>query len=214
MDVPTTTTVIPTSSAPPALAPTLVVLPWADPVVDPIGHDPRSRYVELFWLGILGPTATLLLRRLADGLESYPDGFELEVADLARGLGIKLQGQRRAAFVNALQRTVLFGMAQHHSHGLLVRRRLPPLSHRQVLQLPGDLQRAHQDWLGPSVLTYPEHVRWRAEALAHTMLAAGDEPELVERQLALVGVPPVLAVEALRVAVAGSYAPDPVSPAG
>jgi hypothetical protein len=63
---------------------TLVVLPWADPVIDPIGHDPRSRYVELFWLGVLGPTATLLLRRLADGLESYPDGFEL---DVPRGSG-------------------------------------------------------------------------------------------------------------------------------
>ena len=115
---------------------TLVVLPWADPVVDPIGHDPRSRYVELFWLGILGPTATLLLRRLADGLDAYPDGFELDVPDLARGLGIKLHGQRRAAFVNALHRTVLFGMAQEHSRGLMVRRRIPPLSHRQVQQLP------------------------------------------------------------------------------
>jgi hypothetical protein len=70
---------------------TLVVLPWADPVIDPIGHDPRSRYVELFWLGVLGPTATLLLRRFADGLESYPDGFELDVPDLARSLGIKLR---------------------------------------------------------------------------------------------------------------------------
>jgi hypothetical protein len=185
---------------------TMVVLPWADPVIDPIGHDPRSRYVELFWLGVLGPTATLLLRRLADGLEAYPDGFELDVPDLARGLGIKLQGQRRAAFVNALERTVLFGMAQHHSHGLLVRRRIPPLSHRQVTQLPNDLQRAHVDWVGPSPLTFPEHVRWRAEALAQTMLAAGDEPELVERQLALVGVPPAVGVAALRTAMAGGYA--------
>jgi len=187
---------------------TLVVLPWSDPVIDPIGHDPRSRYVELFWLGVLGPTATLLLRRLADGLESYPDGFELDVPDLARGLGIKLQGQRRAAFLNALQRTVLFGMAQHHTHGLLVRRRIPPLSHRQVQQLPDDLRRAHEDWAGPSVLTFPEHVRWRAEALADTMLRAGDEPELVERQLALVGVPPPVAVEALRRAVSGGYTPS------
>jgi hypothetical protein len=188
---------------------TLVVLPWADPLIDPIGHDPRSRYVELFWLGVLGPTATLLLRRLADGLESYPDGFELDVPNLARGLGIKLQGQRRAAFVNALQRTVLFGMAQHHTHGLLVRRRIPPLSHRQIMQLPSDLQRAHDDWAGPSALTFPEHVRWRAEALAHAMLASGDEPELVERQLALVGVPPVVAVEALRAVMSQNYAPEP-----
>ncbi len=190
---------------------TLVVLPWADPVIDPIGHDPRSRYVELFWLGVLGPTATLLLRRLADGLESYPDGFELDVPDLARSLGIKLQGQRRAAFANALQRTVLFGMAQQHSHGLLVRRRIPPLSHRQVAQLPTDLRNAHADWAGPTALTFPEHVRWRAEALAQTMLSAGDEPELVERQLALLGVAPPVAAGALRSALATSYAPEPTS---
>jgi hypothetical protein len=188
---------------------TLVILPWADPVIDPIGHDPRSRYVELFWLGILGPTATLLLRRLADGLEAYPDGFELDVPDLARGLGIKLHGQRRAAFLNALERTVLFGMAQHHAHGLMVRRRIPPLSHRQVQQLPRDLAHAHQEWAGPSILTYPEHIRWRADALAHTMLTAGDEPELVERQLALVGVPPPVAIEALRRAMGTTYAVEP-----
>ena len=99
-------------------------------------------------------------------------------------------------------------MAQQHSHGLLVRRRIPPLSHRQIQQLPPDLQRAHVDWAGPSVLTFPEHVLWRAEALAHTMLTAGDEPELVERQLALVGVPPVVAEEALRRSLSGSYAPE------
>jgi hypothetical protein len=185
----------------------LVILPWADPVVDPIGHDPRSRYVELFWLGVLGPTATLLLRRLADGLESYPDGFELDVPGLARGLGLKLQGQRRAAFVNALERTVLFGMAQHHSRGLLVRRRIPPLSHRQVMQLPDDLRHAHAEWAAPSALRFPEHVRRRAEALAHTMVTAGDEPELVERQLALVGVPPTVALEAVRAVLTGGYAP-------
>lgn len=38
--------------------PTLVVIPWNDPVVDSIGHDARSTYVELFWLNVLGPTAT------------------------------------------------------------------------------------------------------------------------------------------------------------
>jgi hypothetical protein len=189
----------------------MVVLPWADPVIDPIGHDPRSRYVELFWLGILGPTATLLLRRLADGLESYPDGYELDVPDLARGLGIKLQGQRRAAFVNAMERTVLFGMAQHHTHGLLVRRRMPPLSHRQVMQLPPRLRDAHDEWAVPTALAAPEHVRWRAEALAGAMLATGDEPELVERQLALVGVSPAVAVEAMRTAMEGGYAPTAAS---
>ena len=43
--------------------PTLVVIPWHDPVVDSIGHEVRSTYVELFWLNVLGPTATWALRR-------------------------------------------------------------------------------------------------------------------------------------------------------
>lgn len=29
---------------------------WDDPVVDAIGHDPRSTYVERFWLALLGPS--------------------------------------------------------------------------------------------------------------------------------------------------------------
>ena len=37
------------------LAPTLIVMPWRDPVVEAVGFDARSAYVELFWLGILGP---------------------------------------------------------------------------------------------------------------------------------------------------------------
>lgn len=29
---------------------------WRDPVVEALGHDPRSLYVETFWLPVLGPT--------------------------------------------------------------------------------------------------------------------------------------------------------------
>ena len=28
---------------------------WEDPLVERLGHDPRSTYVEQYWLGILGP---------------------------------------------------------------------------------------------------------------------------------------------------------------
>ena len=37
---------------------TLAVRPWPDPVIDALGHDPRSAYVEQYWLGILGPSST------------------------------------------------------------------------------------------------------------------------------------------------------------
>jgi hypothetical protein len=36
--------------------PVLNVEPWADPVVDELGVDPRAPYVERFWLPVLGPS--------------------------------------------------------------------------------------------------------------------------------------------------------------
>ncbi|MBK8331961.1 MAG: hypothetical protein IPL07_06145 [Acidimicrobiaceae bacterium] len=38
-----------------APAATLMVVPWHDPIVDTVGFDVRSNYVELFWLNVLGP---------------------------------------------------------------------------------------------------------------------------------------------------------------
>ena len=48
---------------------------WDDPIVDRLGHDPRSTYVETYWLGTLWtptPTAStwtsrIPLRRSASG---------------------------------------------------------------------------------------------------------------------------------------------------
>ena len=64
------------ATAPPrASDPTLHIVRWLDPIADPHGVDPCSRYVELYWLGIIGPSATWLLRRLSYGLEVHRDGF-------------------------------------------------------------------------------------------------------------------------------------------
>ena len=41
----------------------LHIRPWSDDVVDKLGFDPRSSYVEDFWLPTLGPSTTWLLRR-------------------------------------------------------------------------------------------------------------------------------------------------------
>jgi hypothetical protein len=37
---------------------TLLIRPWPDEVIDALGFDPRSPYVETYWLGILGPSTT------------------------------------------------------------------------------------------------------------------------------------------------------------
>ena len=65
---------MPTSTLLAFRPPTLMVVPWDDPVVDQVGHDVRSNYVEAFWLNVLGPTATWTLRRLVAGLDRYPLG--------------------------------------------------------------------------------------------------------------------------------------------
>jgi hypothetical protein len=46
----------PSSDEQPAGIEVIRIVGWPDPVIDRLGYDPRSLYVETFWLGILGPT--------------------------------------------------------------------------------------------------------------------------------------------------------------
>jgi hypothetical protein len=137
----------PLSSPSPLPFDTIIVLPWPDPVVDAVGYDPRSPYVEQFWLGVLGPSATLLLRRLAAAFDVHPDGFELDLHETAGALGLSAASGRTSSFARTLQRCVQFGLAQPHSRGMRVRRHLPPLSQRQLARLPRALQTAHERWM-------------------------------------------------------------------
>ena len=95
-----------------APAATLMVVPWHDPIVDTVGFDVRSNYVELFWLNVLGPTATWTLRRLVTGLDRYPLGYELDLAETASMLGLAYSAGTSNSFARALQRCQLFGMSQ------------------------------------------------------------------------------------------------------
>jgi hypothetical protein len=122
---------------------TLVVRPWIDPVVEAIGYDPASEYVELFWLGTLGPTATWLLRRLDAGLRAFPEGYELDLAETASALGLSFSPGSSGPFTRSLGRLVLFGLAQPLARGIAVRRKIPPLTQRQLARLPHHLRRLH-----------------------------------------------------------------------
>ena len=76
---------------------TLAVEAWPDPVIDAVGHDVRSPYVERFWSGLLGPSATWLLRRLVGGLDEHPDGLQLDLALTATELGLGTRSGRALA---------------------------------------------------------------------------------------------------------------------
>lgn len=124
----------------------LGVVGWPDPVLDQLGHDPRSAYVERFWLPVLGPSCLLLVRRLAAELERRPEGFEVESTRWARELGIGMKGGQHGPFWRAVERACRFGAARRNGPRLALRRRLPPLSTRQVQRLPASLQLEHDQW--------------------------------------------------------------------
>ncbi len=180
--------------------PTLVVVPWYDEVVDAMGFDPRSTYVELFWLNVLGPTATWLMRRMVSGLDEYPGGYELDLAQTAGALGLTFAPSVVNPFSRALNRCVMFGGAQTVPGGLAVRRRLPPVSARQLARMPPYLRDAHEAW--PRRRTTPAGELARAQIFVEAMRAAGDPPEAVERQLLGLGVPPDTA---MRVAIGAGH---------
>ncbi|MDO8364301.1 MAG: hypothetical protein Q7V88_15525 [Actinomycetota bacterium] len=191
------------STAPFTLAaeqPCVMVVPWHDPIVDAVGFDVRSQYVELFWLNVLGPTATWALRRLVTGLDRYPLGYELDLAETASMLGLAYSSGTSNSFARALQRCVLFGMSQPVPDGLAVRRRVPPVAARHLSRMPAGLQQMHRQW---QVREWSFNDLERGRALAETMIAAGDDPEVVERQLLAVGVSPAAAAEATALALAG-----------
>ncbi|MHB1925112.1 MAG: hypothetical protein ACYCSJ_10505 [Acidimicrobiales bacterium] len=133
-------------SSRPSGADTLRIRPWVDPLLEALGYDACSDYVEQFWLPALGPSTLLLLRFLARAFEDAPEGFDCTTRQLGWALGLGRTG-RSKTLVRCLRRAVDFGMIRLDPSGaLLVRRHLPPLPQRQISQLPAGLQVAHRAW--------------------------------------------------------------------
>lgn len=163
----------------------LTVRPWPDEIIDTLGYDPRSAYVERFWLGILGPSTTFLLRHLATRLEENPGGTDLPLQATARTLGLGGRPGRHSPFVRAFDRLVQFGLARRPAPELLqVRRKVPPLNRRQLSRLPRDVRAAHERWQDLQLTIPPaEQMRRRSRQLALSLLELGEDLESTERQL-------------------------------
>ena len=132
--------------APPFMHSSLWIEPWRDLITEENGHDPRSRYVEQFWLGVIGPTAAWLMRYVAHEFDSSPEGFELSVAPTALQLGISPKAGPRGGLHRTLHRLVMFRLASECHAGYAIRRRLPPLNHNQLRRLPEHLRRSHSSY--------------------------------------------------------------------
>ncbi len=124
----------------------LRIHPWRDPVVERVGHDACGDYVELFWLNSLGPTATWLLRRLAVITVTCPDGWAVDLAEMARALGLGDETGPNSSLMRSLGRLLMFGLVRVEGRHLEVRAAIPPLPVKQCQRLPAHLQRAHTQW--------------------------------------------------------------------
>ncbi len=120
------------------------LIAWRDSVIEdtpgatPTDSDDTARW----WLPILGPTATLLARRLAASVTD-PAAADWEIARLAASFGVQ-----PAVMTRALGRLVWFGVAWPNGNGAIaVRTVLPPLSNAQRERLPAHVGDEYLAWL-------------------------------------------------------------------
>jgi hypothetical protein len=179
---------------------TLTICPWPDPVLDTVGHDPRSLYVETFWLPTLGPTALLLLRHLATKFEERPGPLELPVAAASQALGLGERAGHSSPLVRSLARLETFDLACSDGRDTVaVRRNLPPANRRHVRRLPAELQASHAAWAEARLAETPEApARRRARRLALVLLEEGADAGQAERVLYSTGFHPAICHDAAR----------------
>ncbi len=195
---------VPTPSAPaPPAPPTLTICAWPDPVLDTMGYDPRSSYVETFWLSALGPTALLLLRHLANRFDTETGMLEISIGETSRVLGLGAREGTSSPLRKCIDRLTRFDLAC--SDGLTthaVRRNLPALNPRHVKRLPTSLQHQHEAWLATSsaddINAVAGTVRRPAFRLAFVLFEQGNDPVHVERTLLASGFHPAVCREGTR----------------
>lgn len=177
---------------------TIRILPWSDPLIDTIGHDPRAPYPERFWLPTLGPTALLMLRHIAHRFDRAPAGFTLELAETSRCLGLGERHGRSSPLARSLGRIVQFDLAAHDGDGTLaVRRHVPPINRRHVRRLPPSAQEEHDAWVRSHLAEPPlAAARRNARRTALLLFGLGDARPEVEHALGAAGFNPAVARDA------------------
>ena len=108
------------------------------------GFDPHGRYVETYWLPVLGPASVVAFRRLNARLDARPSGLAFDLGDLAHSLGLGRSTARNSPIVRTLHRLEQFGLARVDHGTYAVRRTAPALTRRQADRLPAHLIGEHR----------------------------------------------------------------------
>ncbi len=176
------------------------IVPWSDPIIDKMKIDARSLYVESFWLGVLGPSATWVLRRFADLLEEEPGGVDVDLHELEGSLGIGSATSRHTPVTRAIGRCVRFGLARPLGiNELAVRRFVAPVPRRHLSRLPSALQVRHAQWENDYAREPgPWLLRRRARLIALELRSLGVDRSGIERHLLRRSLHPSIAFDSAR----------------
>lgn len=120
-----------------------------DDRVQRVGFDLTDPYVEQCWSAVVGPSSTLLLRRMPTmWLAQVP--AEIGASELSQSLGLGIGVGQRSRLANTLNRLVQFGLAKPapSGAGLDLYRHVAPLSTRQVARVPQWTRDAHERLFG------------------------------------------------------------------
>jgi len=95
-------------------------------------------YTEMVWSGRTGPTAVLLARRLSRLAQEFPVGLDVDLADMAAGMGV---GERRV--ISALGRLIAYKLVERSGRGIAVSGYCPMLTPIQLNGSPASTAAAH-----------------------------------------------------------------------
>jgi hypothetical protein len=145
----------------------LAFQPWNDPHFDRWGSEPRSSYVERFWLPVLGPSSIVLARNIMAAFDSNNGGYRINSAVQAGSVGLA-PGQLR----RVIERLVGFGLAKYcDPNTVALRTAWPLIGSSAIRQLPKAISQLHSDWILLTDTLDPDSVQqrefWRLTVAEH-----------------------------------------------
>jgi hypothetical protein len=113
-------------------------VPHPNAKVRQVGFPLDAGYVEQVWVSQLGPSATLMLRRIATLWQHQGQLATVDAIEFGRSLGLGPPATRRT-----IGRLLQFGMSRATSDGLGVHTRVAPLSALQLRRVTPLTRQAH-----------------------------------------------------------------------
>jgi len=140
-----------------------------DSRVQRVGFDLRDPYVEKCWSAVVGPSSTLLLRRMPD-LWAVSTPGEIEASELSRSLGLGVGVGERSRLMSTMNRLVHYRLARPvpDGAGLEVFQQVSPLTAHQLERVPQWTRDTHERLLDTHLEQFDDLAQHQANVASIT----------------------------------------------